>query len=399
MKIFYCNIPAAGHMNPAAPVIAELVKRGQQVFYFNSEDQRNACEATGATFVPYPEQRDMDILMEMSKGGDFARNALMLQNLQERLLPSLVEHIKQHQPDVMIVDSLATWGKMAAELHNIPTIAFITTFVVNTSTVSPTQMPNMVKMLFSFARVLPESLRINRRIRKQFPKVKATSLLGALTGTGRKNVVFTSRGLQPNGDKLGSEYEFVGASIEGRPHDSSFPFDQLTGKPLIYISLGTINNQRDDFYKLCFEAFGNHKGQFVLSVGKQTNIAALGSIPDNFIVRNFVPQLEVLERADAFITHGGMNSVHEGLYYGVPLMVLPQQAEQMLVAQRVEQLGAGVVLSELTSQHLQQALNNVLESTTTQAASKKLGETLKAAGGYKRAADVVQGKSVLVSEG
>jgi hypothetical protein len=392
MSIFFCNIPATGHMNPIAPVISELVRRGETVYYFNGEDQRKACEATGAMFVPYPPQADMDKLMANATNGNFADNALAFQGLQERYLPFLMAQIQQHQPRLMLFDSLATWGRMAAEMANIPNIASITTFVVSASTVPPTQMPSLVKMLFYFARATPKSLQINRRIKRQFPTAKTTSLLGALTGTGQKNIVFTSRSFQPNGDKLGKEYEFVGASIASRPPDTTFPFEQLTGKPLVYISLGTINNRRDDFYKLCFEAFGQHTGQFVLSVGKQTDITALGTIPANFVVKNFVPQLDVLQRADAFITHGGMNSVHEGLYYGVPLIVLPQQPEQAIVANRVQDTGAGVLLPDLTKDHLQGALAKVLASPTMKQAAQTIGDSLKAAGGYVRAADVVQGR-------
>ncbi len=67
------------------------------------------------------------------------------------------------------------------------------------------------------------------------------------------------------------------------------------------------------------------------SVGTQTQIAELGDTPTNFIVRNYEPQLEVLQHAKLFITHGGMNSTSEGLYYGVPLIVLPQSPTNLLL--------------------------------------------------------------------
>jgi len=97
----------------------------------------------------------------------------------------------------------------------------------------------------------------------------------------------------------------------------------------VYVSLGTVHHGQIDFYRQCFDVFGRRSGQFILSIGRDTDVAALGPIPPNFIVRPHVPQIEVLERADAFITHGGMNSIHEELYFGVPMVLIPQQLEQL----------------------------------------------------------------------
>ena len=134
----------------------------------------------------------------------------------------------------------------------------------------------------------------------------------------------------------------------------------------------------------------------LLAAGKRTNLADLEPIPENFLVRNFVPQLQVLERADLFVTHGGMNSVHEGLWYGVPLIAIPQQLEQAVVATQVERTGAGVALAtrppygEVTAPELRAAVEKVLaDRATHQAASKRLGDSLRAAGGAARAADLI----------
>jgi len=77
----------------------------------------------------------------------------------------------------------------------------------------------------------------------------------------------------------------------------------------------------------------------IMSVGRNIQIESLGLVPDNFLVENFVPQLEVLKRADVFITHGGMNSLNEALYFGVPVIVVPQQVEQAFNMRRLKKLG------------------------------------------------------------
>lgn len=118
-----------------------------------------------------------------------------------------------------------------------------------------------------------------------------------------------------------------------------------------------------DFYKLCFAAFAETKYTVILSVGRQTDLLDLGDIPANFIVQSYVPQLEILQRAKLFVTHGGMNSTSEGLYYGVPLIVLPQSADQPYLARRVAELGAGIHLNPegLTAGDLREAAERVFK--------------------------------------
>ena len=136
--------------------------------------------------------------------------------------------------------------------------------------------------------------------------------------------------------------------------------------------------------------------QFILSVGKQTDIQALGKMPANFIVRSSVPQLDVLQRAAVFITHGGMNSVLEGLYYGVPLILIPQQAEQLMIGLYVAAQGAGLVLREhvagqrITSGELRHSLERIMAEPRFREAAGVLQQSLCASGGYRQAADEIQ---------
>ena len=161
---------------------------------------------------------------------------------------------------------------------------------------------------------------------------------------------------------------------------------------MIYISLGTVFNEKADFYRMCYKAFADIGRTVVLSVGKRTNIDALGTMPRNFIVQEFVPQLELLQRTALFVTHGGMNSVSEALYYGVPLVVIPQSADQNLVGQRIEQLGAGKALrrTRVTAQRLRSTAEDILAEPAYQQASARLGKSFGQPDGYLHAADEIQ---------
>ncbi|MGO4427912.1 nucleotide disphospho-sugar-binding domain-containing protein, partial [Streptomyces sp. MCAF7] len=154
------------------------------------------------------------------------------------------------------------------------------------------------------------------------------------------NLVYTSRTFQPAVEDFDASYRFIGPSIGARSADPSFPADQLRD-PVLYASLGTVFNADPQLLRTFATALAPLGGTVIVSTG-QTDPAALGPLPANVLARRSVPQPEVLARAAMFVTHGGMNSANEALYAGVPLLVIPQGADQPVVARRVVELGAGL---------------------------------------------------------
>jgi MGT family glycosyltransferase len=159
------------------------------------------------------------------------------------------------------------------------------------------------------------------------------------------NIVFLPREFQPAGNTFDERYLFVGPAILPRNEATDSPLDQLDPhRPLLYVSLGTIFNNNPAFFTQCFDAFGETAYQVVMSRGTQLDSAALGPLPDNVLVSAYVPQLEILARTRAFITHAGMNSAMEGIYYGVPFVAIPQMPERAITARRIAELGFGIAL-------------------------------------------------------
>lgn len=393
-KLLFFNIPATGHINPTLAVVSELVRRGTEVVYANTDESRILIEATGARFVAYPALPEIEDVIAKAGGGNLTDNMLALIAICERVLPWTMETIQLEKPDLIVFDSLCSWARLAAERLRARAAASITTFAFTREAGMTMPPATLVRLMFDLVVRTPPYMRIARRMQRE-QGIRPPFLPGAVMNTGTFNLVYTSRAFQPGGDKFGDDYTFVGPSIAPRPNAPDFPYEQLTGLPLVYISLGTINNQNAGFYQQCFEAFGDSNVQVVMSVGKAMDIAALGVIPANFIVRNQVPQLEILQRAHLFITHGGLNSVHEGLYYGVPLVVIPQQFEQASVAQQVVSCGAGVALGAsppfgvVTVAALRESVDTLLTARHYREAAQALGDTLREAGGYVRAADVL----------
>lgn len=395
-KILYLNIPGHGHVNPTLPVVQELIGRGDQVIYYNTEEFRPQIERTGAAFHPYPvtEMTSTEIAARL-QDGNIARVSEMILLATKTLLPFTLDELSQERPDLLIFDSLALWGKMAATLLNTRSVASISHFVLEGTTAARPTGRQLLLILRRALPLLPSLLAARRYFIRRYGKSAFPS--GPIFPVrGGLNIVFTSRELHPDSPLLDDTFRFVGPSINPQSRDGEFPFSLSGQQPVVYISLGTIHNTRDEFYRQCFAAFGDYPAQFILSAGQQTNIKALGSIPPNVIVRPSVPQLEVLQHADVFITHGGMNSVHEGLYYGVPLIVIPHQFEQWFNARCVAAQGAGLVLGNdlargrVTISELRRALDLVLSDTKYRDAAATVQKTLRAVGGYHQAADEIQ---------
>lgn len=199
-----------------------------------------------------------------------------------------------------------------------------------------------------------------------------------------KTIVYTSKEFQPLSETFGSKYAFVGpsvAKIEVVKEDRK--------KKKIYISLGTVNNKNNRFYKNCIKAFKDTDIDVIMSIGKSTNISDLGEIPKNFVIKNVAQQIKVLQDVDLFITHSGMNSVNESLYYGVPMVLYPRQSEQGMVANRVSELKAGILLKKNDSIDIKEAALKVLNNDTYKEGAKALENSFVLSGGAKKAADFI----------
>lgn len=123
-----------------------------------------------------------------------------------------------------------------------------------------------------------------------------------------------------------------------------------------------------------------------------TDPAGLGRIPGNFEVRPFFPQPAVLRHADVFLSHTGMNSTMEALYFAVPIVAVPQQPEQEATARRVEELGLGRRLNstDLSPAILRSAVAEVGADRQIRRNLAAMSIVVRTTGGAFAAADAIE---------
>jgi MGT family glycosyltransferase len=389
-KYVFLGIPAYGHVNPTLPVVQELVKRGQDVIYYLPEQFKSAVQATGAVFRSY-ESKMKDIL-PMAPSSDMFRGRLPALMIDEsrHVLPQVLDRIRAEEPDCIVYESMCVWGRIAVEVLNVPAMTLRPTYAMNERVFS--MMAQQRSQHFASMREVIGQIDVGLAELCEIYHVPPLDMRSALAHVGQFCIVFIPKEFQPFGDTFDESYLFVGPSILPRHEENDFPLDKLSNEhPILYISLGTVFNNQPEFFKMCFEAFGGQPWQVVLSRGKHVDPAAFGPVPDNFLVAPYVPQLEILPRTQVFVTHGGMNSIMESLYYGVPMVAIPQMIEQATNAQRMAEMGLGVMLEKeaVNATALREAVERVVNEASFRERAQSMQRITRESGGYLRAADAI----------
>ena len=381
MKIIWFCIPAHGHTNPTLGVVRALTQAGHTIYYFSYEMFREKIESAGAVFFPCDEynfeEQDEDYAEKVGKDQSFAVKLMVSATIG--LDEMVSEKIKELQPDLIVSDSVAFWGKLAALKFGLPYICSTTTFAFNrySGKYNSHGIGETMRMLFA----MPE---VNRQIKRLQDKgYPVKGLLEIVTNDNDTNtIVYTSKYYQPCAETFSDKYHFVGPSI--RPITEKY---EKTADKTVYISMGTINKNRE-FYRNCINVLGKTDYQVIISMG--TNTDHFDNLPDNIQIYESVDQMAVMSISDAFITHCGMNSASEGLYFGVPLILFPQTPEQGAVAKRTAELGAGLKLPSIKEQDILKCVTRVIEEPGFKAGAQKVSESFKNAGGIGEAVAFIE---------
>ena len=380
---FFC-IPAHGHTNPMLPVAAELVERGNTVRFYSFDEFEDKINATGAEFISCDAY--LPKLTEQEEAGlkNISTTEMTLQDIRItlRMDSFLDKEFKTFKPDVIYSDSVCFWGKLNAWKHHVPLVVSTSTFAFNQ--LSSQYMKNTPKELADMILGLP---RVSKELKTLEPY--GYHVKGALSLVQSDNqtdsIVYTSRRFQPYAESFSDHYAFVGPSVFSK----AVP-DKTKQRPLVYISMGTVINDRPDFYAKCIEALRDQNVNVVISCGNAVNRESLGALPDNIHVYPYVDQLDILSKADVFITHCGMNSVSESLYMAAPMVLYPQTSEQKAVARRVMEIGAGTALNDDSIDGIRASVHEILSNAAYGKAAEVCSADFRSCTGAAGAAEFIE---------
>ncbi len=374
-NILFVNANLYGHFNPTLPLVKKLVDRGNKVDYFCSEQFQERVMAEGASFLKY--SAELNAFLASYRPTDKHPFYMLMEYIllyTEVMLPRVLELIKKNQYDILISDSLFGGPLFLKHILQIPVVSSHSSFAMSNA-------PVPASMLEHGSHVqLDHCYEILERICSRYA-IPVPGLDDVFISKAEWNVVYTIP--EFNGD-IGldcSKYLFTGLTI---PRDTEMKLEGFVhdnDRPVIYISLGSINTNFIEFYKMCIKTFESSCYDVVMSIGNKCDINDLGAIPPNFYVRNFLPQLAVMKQTDIFITHAGFNSVSEALYYGIPLYALPIVNDQYMVAGRIKDMELGLVgkFKEITPQALRGGVEELLSNKKIKENCEKISMLMREA--------------------
>ncbi|MGW1738937.1 macrolide family glycosyltransferase [Nocardia sp. NPDC001965] len=380
--IAMAGIPIVSHVLPSLPIIAELVARGHRVTCANDPVVADLLTATGAEFVPCVS--GLPVADNDWPDDPIATMDLFLDDAVAAL-PQLSAAYRDDPADLYMYDIGAYAARALAEAQGRPVLQVSPTFVgwdgyEQEVAAQLRQLPGADAHRAKFAGWLAECGAV-------------TTDVDAFSGLPGRALALIPRAMQPHADRVDTaKVTFVGPCFGPDGPEGSWA-RPATADNVLLISLGSAYTHRPEFYRQCLRAYGDLPGwHIVLQIGKHTDPEELGAVPANVEVHSWVPQRAILEQADVFLTHAGMGGCGEGLLAGVPMIAVPQAAEQFLNADRLVELGVArrIDTSEATPENLRAALVDLAGDAAVAERSARLRADARGEGGTMRAVDLIE---------
>jgi zeaxanthin glucosyltransferase len=421
MKIGFVSLAVPGHFNPMSAVARQLQSRNHDVVMLSLSLIEPVARAANLPFIPFgekdfPDQVTAEIVGKMSQlEGEEALQfvvdvAAKIAEVRWRELPKL---LSANGIDALVLDNYDFYGQVVPMYLGMPFATLSNALHFDYSGYTPL-------CVYGWGHEnTPEARQRNRQ-----GVAKFTQMLNR--GNAELIGEVEKAGIKPNWEDPSSlfsdlpwitqcprEFDFESSHWPkqfqhagpfhngiGRP-ELDFPWDRLTGEPIVYASMGTIQNGNADVFRTIAAAVAKTDTQLVLSIGHLLRPEQIGPVPNNAIVVNHAPQLELLKKASVCITHAGFNTVLEALTKGVPQVAIPVTNDQPGVAARIAAHRTGVVasLEKLTVSHLATLVDEVFNNPIYRDNSHSIEKAIAKKNGLSVAADLLEQAFGLTNKG
>ncbi len=408
--------PGTGHINPMTALARRLRQRGHSVVLFGIADVEARVKAAGIEFCligesdfPLGTLEKLDQHLSQLTGLPSFRFTLeRILNTARMVLRDGPEAARRAKVEAFLIDE-ADFGGNVADYLGLPRISIaiippmvwdnrIPPYLFNWPAGQgfPSRLRNELAMRF-LARVASPILALVNRHREAWGLKPHTEWAQALSPLAQ--IAQLPAALEfdiPMRDRH-PLLHYTGPFVDPQQRPKiDFPWDRLdygnAGRPLVYASLGTLQNGSEDIFRIIAAACADLPVQLVISLGAGLDRERLGVLSGDPIVVKYAPQLELIKRASIVITHAGINTALESLAEGVPLVCIPIGNDQPGVAARVAARGAGVVVPrrKLNTKRLRTAVHAVFEDDSYRSAARKLQASIQQIDGLGLAADIVE---------
>jgi zeaxanthin glucosyltransferase len=408
--------PLPGHLNPFCALGRTLVRRGHRVTVFGVPDMESMVQAAGLRFAPlgceeYPIGSLAPALDALKRQQGY-RSTLFVIRAASRILRLILNYapsaLLQEGVDVVLADQNEPAAASVAEHLRLPFASICTSLPINREAEIPPSFTNWDygsgpvsklrnKVGYGVSDFLTRDLQatLNEYRRRwglrmlhspddSFSSIAQIAQMPAEFDFPRRTLPAT--------------FHFTGPWLDDMTENSSrsreFPFERLDGRPILYASLGTLQSSNHKHFNTIAQACVGLGLQVVISVGASEG-AVLPELPGNHLVVRYAPQLALLKRAALTITHAGMNTTMQALYFGSPVIAVPLAHDQPAIAARLKRTGAGMVFSpdQLTVPRLRSAIDSILEKDSAwQVQARHMQDVIADAGGVERAADILEAR-------
>jgi zeaxanthin glucosyltransferase len=400
-----------GHMNPMSCLGRELLRRGHRVTYFQLRDCEQDVLRNGLDYVPiaekdFPKGTVPTLYAELGEcqGTAAIKYVVAWFGREARaVMAEAPDAVRRAAIDLMLVDQTTPGPAIVAEHLGIPLVLVSNALILNREPAVPpfftpwaysTNPIAQVRNRLAYAaldRLTAPYLDILNDQRRRW-NLKPVGM----DGSGAASAAHISQ--QPACFDFPRREMPANFSYTGPFHDvrvrppCPFPWERLTGRRLIYASMGTLQNRLGHVFQAIAEACHGLDADVVISMGGGSAVEGAGKLPGDPIVVPFAPQLELLAKASLTITHAGMNTALETLAHGVPAVAIPVGNDQPGVAARLKWSGAGefLPLSQLRADRLRGVVERVLTDARYGERARELQRGIQASGGLKQAADIVE---------